>query len=76
MTFSIRRLSATKEEKVAQVIGRALSDFTLDLEMVGNYLSKQPYTIFARSMAVLESAEFNKENVDKLKHGYYNDRLF
>lgn len=76
MTFSIRRLTATKEEKVAQIIGKALSDFSLDLEMVGNYLSKQPYTIFARSLAVLESAEYNKDNVDKLRQGYYNDRLF
>ena len=74
MTF--RRVGITKEEKTAQLIGRALSDFTLDLEAVGYYLSKQPYTVFSRGLTVLESAEYNKENVDQLKLGYYNDRLF
>lgn len=74
MTF--RRLGITKEEKTAQLIGRALSDFTLDLEAVGFYLSKQPYTVFSRGLTVLESAEYNKENMDQLRLGYYNDRLF
>ena len=74
--MAIRRLGITKEERTAQLIGRALSDFTLDLEAVGYYLSKQPYTVFSRGLTVLESAEYNKENVDQLKLGYYNDRLF
>lgn len=74
--MAFRRLTATREEKVAQVIGRVLSDFSLDLESVGYYLAKQPYVVFSRSLAVLESAEYNKENVDKLRTGYYNDRLF
>ncbi len=74
MTF--RRLGVTKEERTAQLIGRALSDFTLDLEAVGYYLSKQPYTVFSRGLTVLESAEYNKENVEQLRLGYYNDRVF
>lgn len=74
--MAIRRLGITKEERTAQLIGRALSDFTLDLEAVGYYLSKQPYTVFSRGLTVLESAEYNKENTDQLKLGYYNDRLF
>jgi hypothetical protein len=74
--MSFRRLGVTKEEKTAQLIGRALSDFTLDLEAVGFYLSKQPYTVFSRGLTVLESAEYNKENMDQLRLGYYNDRLF
>ena len=74
--MSFRRLGVTKEEKTAQLIGRALSDFTLDLEAVGFYLSKQPHTIFSRGLTVLESAEYNKENMDQLRLGYYNDRLF
>lgn len=74
--MAFRRLTATREEKVAQVIGKVLSDFSLDLESVGYYLAKQPYVVFSRSLAVLESAEYNKENVDKLRTGYYNDRLF
>jgi hypothetical protein len=74
--MSLRRLGVTKEERTAQMIGRALSDFTLDLEAVGYYLSKQPYTVFSRGLTVLESAEYNKDNVEKLRLGYYNDRLF
>jgi hypothetical protein len=74
--MSIRRLGITKEERTAQLIGRALSDFTLDLEAVGYYLSKQPYTVFSRGLTVLESAEYNKENTEQLRLGYYNDRLF
>ncbi len=74
--MSLRRLGITKEERTAQLIGRALSDFTLDLEAVGYYLSKQPHTVFSRGLTVLESAEYNKENVEQLRLGYYNDRLF
>ncbi len=74
--MSLRRLGVTKEERTAQLIGRALSDFTLDLEAVGYYLSKQPYTVFSRGLTVLESAEYNKENIEQLRLGYYNDRLF
>ena len=69
------RLTASKEEKVAQSIGRALSDLTLDLESIGFYLSKQPYMVYLRSLEVLESAEYNKEAVEYNRLGYYSDRV-
>lgn len=66
---------SSKEEKVAHVIGKALSDFTLDLEAVGFYLAKsQPYLIFRRSMEVLDSAEYQSEGLQyNLKGKYYRD---
>jgi hypothetical protein len=74
MTF--KRLGASKEERIAIQIGKALTDFTTDLEAVGYYLSKQPYIVYSRAMEVLESAEFQKESVEYNRMGYYNDRLF
>lgn len=74
--MAIRRLGISKEERIAKVIGNALSDFTIDLEAVGYYLSKQPYLIYNRSMSVLESAEFQKEAVEYNRMGYYSDKLF
>ncbi len=74
--MAIRRLGMSKEEKIAKTIGNSLSDFTIDLEAVGYYLSKQPYLIYSRSMEVLESAEFQKESVEYNRMGYYSDRLF
>ena len=71
------RLGTSKEEKVAQVISRVLSDFSLDLEAVGYYLAKAiPYTIFRRAQEVLESAQYNNEVVEYNTRGkHYNDRL-
>ena len=71
------RLGMSKEEKVAQVISRVLSDFSLDLEAVGYYLAKAiPYTIFRRAEEVLESAQYNNEVVEYNTRGkHYNDRL-
>jgi hypothetical protein len=71
------RLAMSKEEKVAQVISRVLSDFSLDLEAVGYYLAKAiPYTIFRRAEEVLESAQYNNEVVEYNTRGkHYNDRL-
>lgn len=52
---------ASKEEKVATVIGKLLADFTLDLEAVGKYLAtSQPFVIYARAVEVLEATEYNK----------------
>jgi hypothetical protein len=57
-----RRLPISQEEKVAKRIGKELSDFTLDLEEVGKYLGLSlPYTIYSRTIEVLESAQYNKE---------------
>jgi hypothetical protein len=67
----------SKEERVAQAIGKTLTDFTLDLEAVGFYLAKaQPYLIFRRAMEVLESAEAQSEGLVYNQRGnYYRDRV-
>jgi hypothetical protein len=72
------RLGTSKEEKVAQVISRVLSDFSLDLEAVGYYLAKAiPYTIFRRAEEVLESAQHNNEVAEYNTRGkHYNDRIY
>lgn len=74
-----RRLTITPEEKVARKIGKELSDFSLDLEAVGKYLgTAQPYTVFARAIEVLESAQYNRDVKvydDKFKE-YEDDTLF
>ena len=67
-----KSLPASKEEKVANKIGKEVSDFTLDLEAVGYYLAKGlPYTIFSRTMVVLESADYQKEEMEKSGNGFY-----
>ena len=72
------RLGTSKEEKVAVTIGKLLSDFTLDLEAIGKYLAtSNPHLIYARTMEVLESAEYNKSVAEYREIGkYYSDRLF
>ena len=71
------RLRASKEEKVAVAIGRLLSDFHLDLEKVGYYLAKSvPHVIYRRSIEVLESAQFQEDEVEQNRIGYRNDRLY
>ena len=56
------RLPTSQEERVAKRIGTILSDFSLDLEQVGKYISVAlPYTIYRRAVEVLESAQYNKE---------------
>ena len=71
------RLGMSKEEKVAQVISRLLSDFSLDLEAIGYYLVRAiPYTVYRRALEVLESAEYNKEVIEYDTRGKsYHDRL-
>lgn len=73
-----RRITPTKEEKVAQKIGTLLSDFSLDLESVGYHLAHSiPYVPYSRAVEVLESAEYNKESRQNYEQGrYYDDRLF
>lgn len=67
----------SNEERVATQIGRHLSDFSLDLEAVGYYLSTAlPYTVYRRAVEVLEAAEYNKEVAEYREIGkYYADRL-
>jgi hypothetical protein len=67
----------TNEEKVAEKIGVLLSDFHLDLEKVGVYMSRNlPYLVFRRAMEVLESAEFQLDTVEQKRLEYNHDRLF
>jgi hypothetical protein len=72
-----RRLGVSKEEKVATTIGRLLSDFSLDLEAVGKYLATaNPYVVYARTIEVLESAEYNKTTAEYREIGkYYSETI-
>ena len=59
----------TDEEKVVQKLGRLFSDFNLDLESIGYYLSRGlPFTIFERVMITMDAADFYRAggNIDKL----------
>jgi hypothetical protein len=72
-----RKVEKTKEEKVAEKIGLLLSDFHLDLEKVGVYMSRSlPYLVFRRALEVLESAQFQLDTVEQKRVEYNNDRLF
>jgi hypothetical protein len=54
-----------------------LSDFHLDLEKVGFYVAKSlPHTIYRRALEVLQSAEFQENEVEQTKLGYRSDRLY
>jgi hypothetical protein len=72
------RLAPSKEEKVAQNIGRLLSDFSLDLEAVGRHLAiSNPYVVYARALEVLEATEYNKTVAEyREQNRYYGERLF
>jgi hypothetical protein len=71
------RLGHSKEEKVAQNIGRLLSDFSLDLEAVGRHLAlSNPYVVYARALEVLEATEYNNTVAEYREQGkYYGERL-
>jgi hypothetical protein len=72
-----RTAEKTKEEKVAEKIGMLLSDFHLDLEKVGVYMSRSlPYLVFRRALEVLESAQFQLDTVEQKRVEYNHDRLF
>ena len=63
----MRRLktSITPEEQVAIKMSKLLSDFHLDLEAVGFYLSRSmPYTVYRRFIEVAESAQYREKEVD------------
>ena len=72
-----KSITKTNEEKVAEKIGVLLSDFHLDLENVGVYMSRNlPYLVFRRALEVLESAEFQLDIVEQNRIQYNHDRLF
>jgi 2'-5' RNA ligase len=60
--YSLRRATATKEEKVATRLATLLSDFTLDIEAVGKFLATSvPHILYTRVVEVLESAKYQNE---------------
>ncbi len=72
-----KTVTKSPEEKVAEQIGKLLSDFHLDLEKVGFYMSRNlPYLIYRRGLEVLESAEFQLDTVEQNRIQYNHDRLF
>lgn len=55
----------TPEEQVAIKVSKLLSDFHLDLEAVGFYLSRSmPYTVYRRFIEVAESAQYREKEVN------------
>ena len=55
----------TDEEKAANKIGEVFSDFRLDLESVGYYLSRVlPQIIFTRTVITFDAADFYKDGGD------------
>lgn len=76
--YRIKRTDiTTNEEKVAKKIAHLLSDLTLDLDRIGYHLAFScSYLWYARSLEVLEAAQYNKEVVEMNKWGEYNERLF
>jgi len=74
--YKINKSGVSKEEKVAANIGKLLTDFTLDLEAIGLYLSHSPLVIYSRVIEVLESTEHNKTVSEYRNRGkYYSDNL-
>jgi hypothetical protein len=72
-----KSVTKSNEEKVAEKIGVLLSDFHLDLEKVGVYMSRSlPYLVYRRAIEVLESAEFQQDLVEQKRIEYNHDRLF
>lgn len=71
------KLGTSKEEKVANSIGRLISDFSLDLEAVGKYLATtQPYVVYTRVLEILEATEYNKQVAEYREIGkYYANEL-
>ena len=71
------KLGTSKEEKVANSIGRLISDFSLDLEAVGKYLATtQPYVVYVRVLEILEATEYNKQVAEYREIGkYYANEL-
>jgi hypothetical protein len=60
--YRIRKITQSKEEKVAIKLASIVTDFTLDLEAVGRYLATAvPHILYTRLTEVLESAEFQHE---------------
>lgn len=62
----MRRLKTqiTPEEQVAIKMSKLLSDFHLDLEAIGFYLSRSlPYTVYRRFIEVAEAAQYREKEI-------------
>lgn len=58
----MKRKTLTKEEKVAQKLIELVNDFTIDLDLVGMYLSQQTSSVlYNRLDTVIDSARTNLE---------------
>jgi hypothetical protein len=65
MRGTMRRRILTEEEKAAKKLSAIVSDVRLDLDLVGTYLARSsPTVVYNRLILIVESAEFEKENVD------------
>ena len=54
----------TREEKVAEAIGKVITDLRLDLDLVGKYLANNVGSVgYNRLVMITESAEQEKENI-------------
>jgi hypothetical protein len=72
-----KNLGITPEEQVAIKMSKLLSDFHLDLEAVGFYLSRtMPYTIYRRFLEVSESAQYREKEVMHKSLNEIMDTLF
>ena len=59
------KTAVTPEEQVAIKMSKLLSDFHLDLEAVGFYLSRSlPYTVYRRFIEVAEAAQYREKEVE------------
>jgi hypothetical protein len=57
--YNFAKRVASKEEKVAIKLANLVTDFTLDIEAVGKYLSEAtPHILYSRLIEVLESAQY------------------
>ena len=66
------KLAPSKEEKCAMLIGKMLSDFTLDLEAIGRHLAlSNPHIIYTRAVEVLEATKYNKTVSEYRERGKY-----
>ena len=52
-----------EEDKVANKIGKLVSDLTLDIEQVGLYIGRQPNVILKRLEIITETAREEKEDL-------------
>ena len=61
----------TNEERVAKKLSDAVTDVTINLDLVGLYLARAfPNVVFHRLQNIVEATEYEREN--KYDREYYN----